>query len=103
MTLDDVARWELELAPLVPVEGAAALARGNARSFNAEAAAVREAIVNPIRSLIEKGAGSAELESCLERTVAQLAFWRRVLLGVHPSAFAPAPACADCLLRYVLS
>jgi hypothetical protein len=103
MTLDDLARWELELAPLVPLEGAAAFARESARSFNAEAAAVRDAIVNPVRSLIEKGAASAELESCFERTMARLAFWRRVLLGVHPSAFAPAPTCSDCLLRYVLS
>jgi hypothetical protein len=103
MTLDDLAHWELELTPLVPLDGAAAFARENARSFNAEAMDVRDAIVDPIRSLLEKGAASAELASCFERTMAQLAFWRRVLLAVHPSAFAPAPTCSDCLLRYVLS
>ncbi len=103
MTPDDVARWELDLAPLVPLEGAAAFARENARRFNAEAAEVRDAVADPVRSLLERGGASPELLSCFERTMAELAFWRRVLLRLHAGAFAPAPTCPDCLLRYLLS
>jgi hypothetical protein len=39
----------------------------------------------------------------LEKAVAGLAFWRRVLLKVHGAALGPEPARSDSLLRYLTS
>jgi hypothetical protein len=103
MTLEDLARWELELAPLVPRDAAARFAAGNARQFNADAEDVRAALLDPIRALLSNGTADAHLVSCLERVLAELSFWKRVLLQAYPGAFDAPPGCPDCLLRYLLS
>lgn len=104
MTREELQRCELELAFLVPREDAGAPARQDARAFNAEVEDVRAALLEPAERLVEKGSALRELAPCLERTVAQLAFWRRVLLSVHRGAFAPEAARRpEYLVRYLLS
>jgi hypothetical protein len=103
MTREELQRCERELQPLVPNEGAPASARDAARTFNADVSDVRGALLEPLRGLVEKGAANPDLDACLEKTVAELAFWRRVLLRVHPTAFEAAPASPDYLVRYLLS
>lgn len=102
-TRQDLERCERELVPLVPGEGASASAREDARAFNAELADLREAVLGPLRGLVEQGRASQELGACAERAVAELAFWRRVLVKVHPGQFRPAAASPDFLVRWLLS
>jgi hypothetical protein len=94
-------RCEVELRPLVPGERSSAIAREHARSFNADVAAVRAALLEPAIGLLERGAPVRDLAACLERSVAELAFWRRVLLRLHGDALGPEPARPDFLLRYL--
>ncbi len=103
MTDEDLGRLERELAALVPGEGADAFARQDANAFNAELGDVRDALLEPARDLLAKGSAAPELGECLERTVAQLAFWRRVLLRVHERAFDDAGPGEAYLVRYLLS
>jgi hypothetical protein len=103
LTSDDLQRCERELQPLLPRERASAAARDVARSFNADVSDVRGALLEPARGLVEKGAVSPDLAACLERAVAELAFWRRVLLKAHPDAFESAPTPPDYLVRYLRS
>jgi hypothetical protein len=103
MTREDLQRCELELEPLVPLPGVPASAEENARAFNANASDVRAALLEPIRGLLEKGGVIADLTACLEKAVAELAFWRRVLLKVHPGAFGTPAAPSEWLLRYLRS
>jgi len=103
MTREDLQRCERELQPLVPHQGAPTFARNVARSFNADVSDVRGALLEPVRVLLERGAAVRDLSACLEKTVAELAFWRRVLLKAHPDAFESAPTPPDYLVRYLLS
>lgn len=103
MTRQDLERYERELLPLVPEEGASAFARAQALAFNAELGDVREALLEPSRGLLEKGTTSLELGTCLAKTVAELAFWRRVLVRMHPGEFRSAATSPDFLVRYLLS
>jgi hypothetical protein len=103
MTAEDLRRCERELVPLVPLEGASAFAREDAREYNADVADVRDAVLEPFRGLLAKGRASPDLADCVERTVAELAFWRRVLVKVHEREYAPPAPASDFLLRYVLS
>ncbi len=102
-TREDLERCERELVPLDPTEGASPSARQDARAFNADLGQVREAVLEPFRFLLEKGGVSRELGACLERTVAELAFWRRVLVKVHRGQFRQAAASPDFLVRWLLS
>lgn len=103
MTPEDLQRCARELEPLEPREGAPAFAREDARAFNASASDVRVALLEPARDLIGRGSLVPELAACLDRTVAELAFWRRVLLHVHRGAFEPGARPSDYLVRYLLS
>ena len=103
MTRDDLERCERELVPLVPGDGASASARQGARGFNADVCDVRDAILEPFRALLEAGTASPELGACVEKAVAELAFWRRVLVQVHRGQFQPAATSPDFLVRYLLS
>jgi hypothetical protein len=103
MTRTDLERLERQLEPLVVVEGATASARGDAQRFNAEASDVRSALLEPSLGLLASGGVRPELASCLARTVAELAFWRRVLLRVHEAAFAAGAAAPDFLVSYLRS
>ncbi|HEY6105025.1 MAG TPA: hypothetical protein VIV59_03520, partial [Anaeromyxobacteraceae bacterium] len=96
-------RCERELLPLVPDPGASALAREDARAFNDSLGDVRDAVLEPFRGLVEKGAPSPELGACLLKTVAELAFWRRVLVGLHRGELREAATSRDFLVRYLLS
>ena len=104
MTREDLRRCELELAALVPREGADAFAQQDARAFNEDVANVRDALLEPARRLVERGSAITHLAPCLEKAVAELAFWRRVLLNVHRGAFPPEAARRpDYLVSYLLS
>ncbi len=103
MTREDLRRCELELEPLVPLDGASTFARESATLFNADASDVRAAVLEPIRGLVDRGAAPADLTACLERSVAELAFWRRVLVRFHEGAFREGETGSDCLVRYLLS
>lgn len=103
MTRQDLERCERELVPLVPNEGASPFARQDARAFNADVNDVREAVLDPFRGLLEKGNASPELGACVEKTVAELAFWRRVLVKVHEGEFRSAAISPDFLVSYLLS
>ncbi|HET8541409.1 MAG TPA: hypothetical protein VFL83_16150 [Anaeromyxobacter sp.] len=92
---------DAELRPLVPAEGSSALAREQARSFNDDVATVRAALLEPAKDLLAKGAPVRDLTACLEKSVAQLVFWRRVLLGMHDGALGPKPERCDYLLRWL--
>jgi hypothetical protein len=103
VTRDDLRTWEQELKPLVPLEDASPLARHDALAFNADAKDAREALLATARELVDEGAAPPELEPCLARTVAELAFWRRVLVDVHGGDLADDQAGPDFLVRYLLS
>jgi hypothetical protein len=103
MTREELQHCDAELSLLVPAEWACSLAREHARSFNQDVADVRAALLEPARDLFERGAPLRELPACLEKAVAELAFWRRVLLEVHGAAFGPEPARSSYLLRYLTS
>jgi len=103
MTREDLLRCEAELGPLVPLEGASPVARENARAFNTDAGDVRDALIEPARHLLEKGAAIDHLAPCVEKTVAELAFWRRVLLNVHRGDLATPAARPDYLVAWLLS
>lgn len=103
MTRDDLELWEQQLAPLEPAEGASALARGDVTSYNESLEDVKAALLEPARRLLEKGLAAEHLGSCLERTVAELAFWRRVLLAVHRDGVRSADAPPGFLVSYLLS
>lgn len=102
MTKEQLQRCEAELTPLVPREGSPAVALEQARSFNQSVADVRAALLEPARELSRRGSRLHELPACLEKAVAELAFWRRVLRKMYAEAFGPEPAASDYLLRYVL-
>lgn len=101
--MEELQRCEAELSPLVATDWACALAREHARSFNESVADVRAALLEPARDLSARGAALHELPACLRKSVAELAFWRRVLLKVHGAALGPEPARPDYLLRYLTS
>ncbi len=95
-------RCEAELRPIVPGAGASALAREQARSYNDDVALVRGALLEPALDLLaRKGAPPRELASCLEKAVAELAFWRRVLRRMHGDALGPEPGRADYLVAWL--
>ena len=94
-------RCDAELRPLQPAEGASALAREQARAYNEDVALVRGALLDPALDLLAKGAALRDLPGCLEKSVAELAFWRRVLRGMHGDALGPEPGRSDYLLRWL--
>ena len=96
-----LARCDAELRPLTAGEGASALARAQARAYNEEVALVRVALLEPALDLLAKGASLRELPACLERSVAELAFWRRVLRRMHGDALGAGPERPDYLLRWL--
>jgi hypothetical protein len=94
-------RCDAELRPLVPGEGASPFAREQARSYNEDVALVRGALLEPALDLLARGAALRELPACLEKSVAELAFWRRVLRGMHGDALGPEPERSDYVLRWL--
>lgn len=94
-------RCDAELRPLVPTERASPLAREQARSYNEDVALVRGALLDPALDLLARGSALRELPSCLEKSVAELSFWRRVLRGMHGDALGPEPERSDYLLRWL--
>ena len=102
MIRGDFLEFERELELLVPNQGASTAAVADARAFNAEASDVREAVLEPARALVENGAASDELAACLRRVVAELAFWRRVLVNIHGGALHGVDAPATFLVHYLL-
>ncbi len=90
------------LAPLVAAPGAPAAAREDALAFNRELEDLREALLEPARALFARGGVSRELRECLERTVVELAFWRRVLVRVHAGALGPDGPRHELLVRYLI-
>lgn len=94
-------RCDAELRPLVPSERSSLVARDLARSFNEDVAAVRAALLEPAIELLERGAPVDDLAACLEKRVAELAFWRRVLRSLHAEAFEPETERSDYLLRWL--
>ncbi len=103
MTREDLKRWEEELQPLVPAESADAFTRGDAAAYNASVEEVRAALLDPALHLLEKGSSTDKLAPCLERTVAELAFWRRVLVETHRDGLRAAPRSPEFLVQYLLS
>ncbi len=103
MTPQDLKRLEQELQPLVPAESADPLARGDVLSYNENVEEVRTALLEPARRLLEKGSATDQLGPCLERTVAELAFWRRVLVNVHREGLRSASTPPEFLVHYLLS
>ncbi len=103
MTREDLQRIEAELRPLVLREGASASAQELAVTFNENLGDVRDALLEPARDLLGKGAATRDLAACLRKAVAELAFWRRVLLKMYRNAFASAETSSDFLVRYLLS
>ncbi len=103
MTREDLQRCDLELTLLVTTDGASDFTREAARSYNAHVGDVRAALLEPARDLLGKGVVLHDLAACLEKAVAELAFWRRVLVRSRPDAFGAAPTASDCLLRYLMS
>jgi hypothetical protein len=103
MTRDDLRRWEEELRPLMPLEQASPLARTAALAFNEDVRDARESLLEAARRLVDDASAPPELKPCLERTVAELAFWRRVLLDVHRRDLGADQARPDFLVRYLLS
>ncbi len=96
-----LARCDAELRPLVPAERASPLAREQIRSYNEDVALVRGALLEPALDLLAKGAALRELPTCLEKSVAELAFWRRVLHGMHGDALGTEPERAEFLLGWL--
>ncbi len=103
MTHEDLQRYDAELSALVAREDAPAVAREHARSFNQSISEVRAALLEPARDLGARGRPLHELPACLEKAVAELAFWRRVLLKVHGPALGPDHAGSEYLVRYLRS
>jgi len=101
MTRQALQRCDAELCPLVAREGASSVAREHVRSFNEDVADVRAALLGPASDLLERGTLFQELAACLEKAVAELVFWRRVLRKVHGDALGPEPARPDYLLPWV--
>ena len=99
---DRLERCAAALAPLVPVAGAPVAAIEPAREFNRDVEAVRAALLEPARDLLARGAALHGLPACLERAVAELAFWRRVLVRVHPEAYPSDEARPEFLIRYLV-
>ena len=96
-----LARCDAELRPLTAGEGASALARAQARAYNEEVALVRDALLEPALDLLAKGATLRELPACLEKSVAELSFWRRVLRGLHGEALGPEPGRPEFLMAWL--
>ena len=96
-----LARCDAELRPVIPGEGASGLARAQAGAYNDEVALVREALLEPAQDLLAKGLALRELPACLERSVAELVFWRRVLRSMHGDALGPEPERSDYLLGWL--
>jgi len=94
-------RCDAELHPLVPAESSSPLAREQARMFNESVADVRAVLLEPAKDLLERGSPNRDLVACLEKSVAELAFWRRVLRSLHGDALGREPARAEYLLRYL--
>lgn len=103
MKRQDLERWEEELRPLVPLEGASPFARQSALAFNTDLDDARGSLLEAARRLLDDGAVNPELKPCLERAVAELAFWRRVLVGVHRKELRSEGSRTDFLVRYLLS
>jgi hypothetical protein len=103
LTREDLERWEGELRPLAPLEGASAHARKDALAFNADVDDAKGTLLEAARRLLDEGRASAELAPCLERTVAELAFWRRVLCAVHGEDLGAPESRPEFLIRYLLS
>ena len=99
--LERLRRCDAELRPIVPSEPSSPLAREHARAFNENVADVRAALLLPALDLLERGAPVRELAACLEKSVAELVFWRRVLRSVHGDALEPERAASDYLLRWL--
>jgi hypothetical protein len=99
MTRDDLLRWEQELTPLVPIEGASPLARNDAFAFNDDAKDAMDAL----REAVRESSRLPHVEPVVERRVAELAFWRRVLVDVHGGELRSDQARPDVLVRYLLS
>ena len=96
-----LARCDAELRPIVTEARASALAREQARAYNEDVALVRGALLEPALDLLAKGATLRDLPACLERSVAELAFWRRVLRRMHGDALGPEPERPEYLLRWL--
>ncbi len=94
-------RCDAELHPLVPTERASPIAREQVRSYNEDVALVRGALLDPALDLLARGSPLRELPACLEKSVAELAFWRRVLRSMHGEALGPEPERSDYLLRWL--
>ena len=94
-------RCDAELHPLVPGERASAVAREHARTYNEDVALVRGALLEPALDLLGKGSVPRDLPACLEKSVAELAFWRRVLRSLHGDALGPEPERSDYLLGWL--
>ncbi len=94
-------RCDAELRPIVPAADASEIAREHARSYNEEVAVVRAALLEPALDLTARGRGGRELAACLERRVAELAFWRRVLRRAYGDALGPEPSPSDYLQRWL--
>ncbi|HEY6001939.1 MAG TPA: hypothetical protein VIV57_03630 [Anaeromyxobacter sp.] len=103
MTREDLERWEGELRPLDLREGASVSARKDALAFNADVDDARSTLLEAARRLVDAGSAGAELGPCLERTVAELSFWRRVLCAVHRADLRAADSRPEFLIRYLLS
>ncbi len=94
-------RCDAELRPLVPDARASAIAREHATSYNEDVALVRGALLEPALDLVARGGTPRDLTACLEKSVAELAFWRRVLRGMHGDALGPEPERSDYLIRWL--
>ncbi len=96
-----IQRCDAELRPLVPDGQASAIAREQARAYNEDVALVRGALLEPALALLAKGGSPRDLTACLEKSVAELAFWRRVLRSMHGEALGPEPERSDYLVRWL--
>lgn len=102
MTRQELQQCDVELIPLVAREGSSPVAREHARSYNENVADVRAALLEPAKDLLERGALLPQLAACLEKAVAELVFWRRVLWDVHGEALGPEPGRPDYLVHWVM-
>lgn len=98
---DRLQRCEAELRPLVSAAWSCPTAREDARAYNEEVDAVRAALLEPALDLVARGRSVRDLAACLERRVAELAFWRRVLRGLYGDAFGSDASPSDYLVRWV--
>jgi hypothetical protein len=102
MDVAQLERLEAGLAPLVAAPGAPAAAREDALAFNRDLDDVRATLLEPARAELARGGASRELRERLERTIVELAFWRRVLVRVHAGALGPDGPRPEILVRYLL-